>query len=94
MALIKCPECGKEVSDKVSACIHCGYPLTSSNSSPSFTGMNICPKLLKADGESVDFIADKIDLNRNSVLLCLKNTKTAELKMPYMMHQAAVGMLK
>ena len=27
MALIKCPECGKEVSDKASACIHCGYPL-------------------------------------------------------------------
>ena len=28
--------------------------------------------LLKADGESVDAIADKVDLNRNSVLLCLK----------------------
>lgn len=27
MALIKCPECGKEVSDKALACIHCGYPL-------------------------------------------------------------------
>ena len=27
MALIKCPECGKEVSDKASACIHCGFPL-------------------------------------------------------------------
>ena len=28
MALIKCPECGKEISDKASACIHCGYPLS------------------------------------------------------------------
>ena len=28
--------------------------------------------LLKADGESVDTIADKVDMNRNSVLLCLK----------------------
>lgn len=27
MALIKCPECGKDVSDKAKACIHCGYPL-------------------------------------------------------------------
>ena len=27
MALIKCPECGKEVSDKAPACIHCGFPL-------------------------------------------------------------------
>lgn len=28
MALIKCPECGKEISDKAPACIHCGYPLS------------------------------------------------------------------
>lgn len=27
MALIKCPECGKEISDLAPACIHCGYPL-------------------------------------------------------------------
>lgn len=27
MALIKCPECGKEVSDKAPVCIHCGFPL-------------------------------------------------------------------
>lgn len=28
MALIKCPECGKEVSDKATACINCGFPLS------------------------------------------------------------------
>lgn len=27
MALIKCPECGKEISDKSKQCIHCGCPL-------------------------------------------------------------------
>lgn len=27
MALINCPECGKEISDKSKQCIHCGYPL-------------------------------------------------------------------
>lgn len=27
MALIKCPECNKEVSNKANVCIHCGYPL-------------------------------------------------------------------
>lgn len=27
MALINCPECGKEISDKCERCIHCGYPL-------------------------------------------------------------------
>lgn len=27
MALIKCPECGKKISDKSKACIHCGCPI-------------------------------------------------------------------
>lgn len=28
MALIKCPECGKEISDKAHACPNCGCPLS------------------------------------------------------------------
>ena len=31
MALITCPECGKEISDKAPACIHCGYPIKKEN---------------------------------------------------------------
>ena len=27
MALINCPDCGREVSDRAAACIHCGCPL-------------------------------------------------------------------
>lgn len=30
MALIKCTECGKEISDKADSCIHCGNPLAAS----------------------------------------------------------------
>ena len=30
MALIKCNECGKEVSDKASVCMNCGSPIESS----------------------------------------------------------------
>lgn len=30
MALINCPECGREISDKVKACPHCGYPMEES----------------------------------------------------------------
>lgn len=29
MALIKCLECGKDVSDKAKMCVHCGYPIAS-----------------------------------------------------------------
>lgn len=28
MALIKCPECSKEISDRAVTCIHCGYPIS------------------------------------------------------------------
>lgn len=33
MALITCPECGKQISDKAVACIHCGFPLNTETSS-------------------------------------------------------------
>jgi len=32
MALINCPECQKEISDKVKACPHCGYPFSNESS--------------------------------------------------------------
>src|ERR1700681_446778 len=28
LALISCPECKREVSDRAALCVHCGYPLT------------------------------------------------------------------
>lgn len=28
MALIKCPECGKEISDRATSCPNCGYPIS------------------------------------------------------------------
>lgn len=42
MALIKCPECGKEISDKAQDCIHCGYKLNK----------NFCPECHNAVGDS------------------------------------------
>lgn len=47
MALITCPECEKDISSKVTACPHCGYPLTENNEPQStpqpveITGVNI-----------------------------------------------------
>ena len=41
MALIKCPECGGQVSDKAPACIHCGCPLT--NRPSEWNGRNVEP---------------------------------------------------
>lgn len=47
MALIKCTECGHEVSDKASACPHCGCPIEKRNccvecGQPIPEGVNVC----------------------------------------------------
>lgn len=39
MALIKCPECGKEISDKSEMCIHCGFPLKQKNNGITINGV-------------------------------------------------------
>ena len=31
MSLIKCSECGKEISDKATVCVHCGCPVSISS---------------------------------------------------------------
>ena len=42
MALIKCPECGKEISDKAVACPNCGCPISNIESKEidRFVGVN------------------------------------------------------
>lgn len=34
MALIKCPKCGKEISDQAVACVKCGYPIAQTKKNP------------------------------------------------------------
>jgi ribosomal protein L37E len=41
MALIKCPDCGNQVSDQAQACIHCGYPLQSATPEPQWEACQI-----------------------------------------------------
>lgn len=36
MAIIKCPECGQEISDKAELCVHCGYPLKNHNDNNNY----------------------------------------------------------
>lgn len=57
MALINCPECGKEVSDKASSCPNCGYPI-------SIKEDYIC----KVNGTNVDlkFVFD-VAINNNNI---------------------------
>jgi len=41
MALITCPECGKQISDKAQHCIHCGYPMYEDNNLNNKIGLNL-----------------------------------------------------
>lgn len=41
MALINCPECGKEISDKAVSCPHCGNPMNPQDSKEEYL---CCPK--------------------------------------------------
>lgn len=45
MALIICPECGRQISDQAPACIHCGYPLSKKSKNA----------LCSIDGKTFDF---------------------------------------
>ena len=40
MALIKCPECGKEVSDRARQCVNCGYPFRKTNEQAEYFSQN------------------------------------------------------
>lgn len=40
MALIKCPECGKDISENAELCIHCGYPIAQSKGAVSKKSVN------------------------------------------------------
>jgi DNA-directed RNA polymerase subunit RPC12/RpoP len=43
MPLIKCPDCGKEISDQAPTCIHCGRPMSATTQSQPPGGTK-CPK--------------------------------------------------
>lgn len=36
MALVKCPECGHEISDRAERCPHCGYPMKNHTQPPIY----------------------------------------------------------
>ncbi len=51
MALIKCPECGKKISDKAKSCPQCGFPLE---------------ELKKANPQTVEKVTEREEANISS----------------------------
>ena len=57
MALITCPECGKQISDKAEACPNCGYPLAD---------LHNVKEVSQGDMEASENSADDATMNCNS----------------------------
>lgn len=50
MPIINCPECNKELSDAAQSCPHCGFPLTSKNSTSGFIDGSTRPSKVRNVG--------------------------------------------
>jgi len=74
MALIKCPDCGKAISEMAQACINCGCPV---NYKPSFSaGQTVF--VLSVDGCYYPAIIDEVDGKNIKITLFNGNTVDGE----------------
>ena len=78
MALIICPECRKEISDKSKQCIYCGYPLDIDNLHRDTADQLFMIKLNSIIGQNNAKMAKKImcitNLNVSEAAYLVKNT--------------------
>lgn len=78
MALIVCPECGKNVSDKSISCIHCGYPLSKFVASYQVQhAISSVPS--KEEIKAMVFEADNLRINGNYTKALTLYEKAGEL---------------
>jgi len=88
MALIKCSECGKEISDKAKMCVNCGNPISNNESKLIIYGytdsylINPPVKIFLNDKE-VGQVAKgqmfELELKQDSVILFKCNMRKAKL---------------
>ncbi|MGN1083222.1 MAG: zinc-ribbon domain-containing protein [Candidatus Avispirillum sp.] len=70
MALIKCPECQREISDKAKQCIHCGYPIEEINNTKESVEQEIEDKkyidlISSLENKFSKFVSQPYSLNKN-----------------------------
>ena len=70
MALIKCPECGKEISNYAKECNQCGYPLSSNLEAEDY--IYICPKC------AMIYSSDELNANKKCRFCNIKTIITKE----------------
>ncbi len=84
MALIKCPECGKEISDKATACPNCGCPIAPNKQNESLNiDLNPPQKVKKKGGclkASLIFFIICIGISAVIALQIPKSTSSSQSK--------------
>ena len=72
MALIICPECNNQVSDKAQSCIHCGYPLQKQINT-------VC--IIKGQPYDLSSVLDAMSNNENQFVLSRMVLENTNLQM-------------
>lgn len=68
MALIKCPECGGDISDKAKVCTHCGYPIQEEQPRQTETHSVDKPKE-RTGGEGVQLPPNSTNTKKNTIII-------------------------
>lgn len=59
MALIKCPECGKEISDKAASCPNCGFPISETKVPQKEREVELMGRMkARTEGENIEIYLD------------------------------------
>lgn len=70
MAMIKCPECGKEISDKSNNCVYCGCPAKFFETKKKLVVGNVLRShVVSNDSEKVNNVPGKKKLSKKSTIL-------------------------
>lgn len=76
MALIKCPECKKEISSKSKICIHCGYPIENNNINCIINGISYDLSFMLDESIPIPFKVKQLHLlTKCNLKDCLDKTK-------------------
>lgn len=76
MALINCPECGQQVSDKAEICIHCGAPLKEKPPEPVYISF---PQVSSITGKGNVYYDGKCETCAPGGTICIEITQPTEI---------------
>ena len=81
MALIKCPECGKEISDKAKKCIHCGKVFIEGKKGNDDIKCDECGAILTETDEICPNCGCPVEKKRNTEESKVQQVEVASIKM-------------